>query len=205
MPAKLKPLSPTESLWKMTASRSPEQVPIEAADDPDFTGYAIRDDFERGRMPIAQAYRPDTRYIEPIGYSTDQLVRSRSLGWYRAGPDARPGRIEDLAHEMMARAAGLEVLSPRDGDRVATWDFDDGGRRGRLIVLFLDGIEMAEERGYGDGRPYLMCSAEECLRARELRTTSKTREEAHSKGFAGRQANLFDAPRPSPASPTRER
>jgi hypothetical protein len=157
------------------------------------TGFVIRQEFARGRLPISQLSRMDGRYVEVVGFDKEALVQQRDLGYYGLGDDLPPHKMDYLAVEILARAAGFPVISPRDGDAVHQWDYRDGGAKGRLIVLCKDGLLLSEERGRGDTLPRLTADPSECLRTATLHTTSKHREEMAALGQASSpsQPNLF--------------
>lgn len=194
--AKLFELLANESLWQWGGMRAPTIIatgtttgePVNTSDD--FRGFAVRQAFQRGRLPMDQFIRGEKRFLEPIGFSADELVRTAELGYFRTSDTEPPRKMELLAQEMVARAAGAKVLSPRDGDQVTTWDFIEGGEPGRLIVLLKGGAVQAEERGLGSARPELKLTPEACLQAGKLRTSSPTREQSLEGSVLGPQDSL---------------
>ena len=201
--ADIPPLSPDDSLWQWHTNKTPTQVPGHprggTPTGDDFRGFALCETFQRGRLPMDQFVRGDNRFLHPIGFNIKELVRPTDLGYFRLGADDPPRKIEYLGHEMGLRAAGKQIISPRDGDQIHVWDYTERGVQGRLMVMCKDGQLLTEDRGLGDGRPELMCAAEECLAAGELRTTSKTREAQLAQGKHAHQAGLFAPPsRPRP-------
>lgn len=175
--------------------------------DEGFQGVAVRSAFQRGRMPVDQFFKGDSRFLEPIGVSPQDMIRPAELGYYRTDEQSAPKKLTSLAQEMAARVVGAQVLSPREGDRVVTWNFTDGGIPGRLIVLCKDGLLMSEERGRGDGRPELLVSEADCVSTGDLRTTNRTREQSRAQTGPAHQESLFGStirPLPTPTTPERE-
>ena len=193
-------LAPGEKLWNCPVLREPEPlwsaeewntgpITVETADD--FKGFVVRKEFARGRLPIDQLVRGAQGFIEPVGFLMSDLVRTSELGYFRYDDKAPPRTLTCLAHEMMARAAGLKVLSPRGVEGVVQWDYEQGEIPGRLMVLCKDGQMLTSESGRGDARPELTNTPENCLRTGNLQTTNKTREQALASPVTGGQESLF--------------
>jgi hypothetical protein len=201
-------LQHNEALWQWNGASKPPTVIAHNTALPDgegidvldgFQGFAVRREFKRGRMPMDQFVRQDKRFLEPIGFAPADLIRQSELGYFRVRENDPPRKLTLLPQEMAVRAAGLPIISPRDGDRITTWDFEEGGVPSRLVAMCKEGVVLTEDSGRGDARPELAGSAEECLAAGDLRTTNRTREQSIAAGSAGRQAGLFDGGlRPAP-------
>ncbi len=173
---------PQSFLWDAKAGLTPTDAPIPA----DRKGVVLRDQFQRGSYAISSISASDTRFIEPVGFARTELMHEDSFyGYFQTGENLRPRPIRMFIDELMARAAGLTVHSPRgQKDQVASMEWNEFGKQARSLLLYVDGQLLREARGAGDLRPELTATPDQCIRDRDLHVTSESRRQVDQ--FVGR-------------------
>jgi hypothetical protein len=160
-------------------------------------GIRLLDRFERGAIAVSAIKSNDSRFIKPEGFERHELMHEQSFyGYYQLNSDTPPRPLRMFIDELMARAIGLRVHSPRgQPDQVASMEWKEHGNPARALMLYKDGQLLREERGVSDMRPELAASEAECVAAGDLRTTSESKRKIAQ--FSGRgherQDSLFGA------------
>lgn len=158
----------------------------------------LLDCFQPGAIAVASINSRDNRFVLPKGFSRSELLAERSfMGYFQCKPATPPRPIRMLVDEIVARATGLTVLSPRGKpDGVETVDYEQNGLPARLILLYRDHEILREEFGLSGKRPELAEPAAKCVADGCLYVTSETDRQIEQ--FAGgkreSQGVLFAAP-----------